>query len=111
MNSFAIIFQIILLRFKVFAFHVQNSEGTYYAGHGSVAAAFNSELWFSFIQNQQELQGFFGISIFHFLSVGLENSISEHSPSLCLHESENPKHSTTLLNPAAKKLFYKKVFV
>ena len=33
MNSFAEIFQIILLIFKVFAFHAKNSQSTYYAVH------------------------------------------------------------------------------
>ena len=45
MNSFAIIFQIILLRFKVFAFHVQNSKGACYVGHVSVAASEQELKW------------------------------------------------------------------
>ena len=49
--------------------------------------------------------------IFHFFWVALENNISEHSWSLYLHKSKNRKQSTTLLNPAAKKLFHIKVFV
>ena len=38
-NSFVDIFQRILLRYKAFAFHVQNSKSTYYVGHVSMAAS------------------------------------------------------------------------
>ena len=37
MNSFAEIFPIVLLRFKVFSFHVYNSKGTYFAGYVSAS--------------------------------------------------------------------------
>ena len=63
------------------------------------------------MQDQQHLQGFSDILIFHSLRVVLAKSISEHSRSLCLNESKNPKQSAALLNPAAKKLFCKKIFV
>ena len=59
---------------------------------------FNSEVGFSFIQDQQYLQVFFYISVFNFFWVALENS-------------KNLKQSTTLLNPAAIEQFCKKVFV
>ena len=65
----------------------------------------------SFIQDQQYMQGLYDILIFHFLWVVLQNNISEHSGSLYFCYSKTPKQCTTLLNPATKKLFNRKVFV
>ena len=110
MNSFADIFHMILFRFKVFAFsHLEFQEHLLCRARllcdCCASESANRTLWFSFIQNQQYLQGFFDISLYISLLMGCSWKQCFWAFTVTLPSvKKKPK-----ADPAAKKLFRKKV--